>query len=189
MPPFRARAKHKTRVSAKAKAKKKAAKLKKLEPYEFTSEAALSSVKKWAWSGKSAVEVQADALRNYNDQCNLLTRLGMSTDYADQDLADLAGLGARGKSPGNCKAGLTRMIGTPTVPGPDYIDVPMQILKPKQGEEEVRKVKMAVLTPHKQVANLYQDHPDRFSNMFFGGGTRVRWRRFGPKSKRGGTLV
>ena len=137
----------------------------------FDSKLALVLVRDWSWGHKSAVQLRNEAHAAYQDQVDLLTRLGISTDHASQSLASISALGTYGEYESNISKQLKTMLGDPTFPEPHCEAVPMRILKPK-GEhidEEIRPVDFPIIPPHLYLAWLWKSKPDIFAQQFLGG--------------------
>ncbi len=153
---------------------------------EHDSQLGLYLIQEWAWGHKSATEVQKLSYMAFLDQQAALKRAqGNSciplSGHISKTLDRLAGLGARGRTPGNCHRDLVRMLGEPKLPCPFEVLVPVKIPKPKHLQPSVANVKMPFLLPHEYFAFLYREHPALFRSLMLGdngSGPRVEefWR-------------
>ena len=76
-------------------------------------------IKQWCWGYISAVQLRECLGKSYNDQVQMLNRIGVSTDHASKALKALASLGTQGRYDGNVAAQLKRWLGAPpTTPRP-----------------------------------------------------------------------
>lgn len=122
----------------------------------------------WSWGHLSATKVQSFAHKAFNDQKHLLEMLGISTDFINDKLRKLAGLGSWGKYSQNCHAELMNFLGKPDCPEPFYHQVPLTILKPAPGQESVQTKAFPIFLPHRWFAYYYLHQRDRFNELFLG---------------------
>ena len=73
-------------------------------------------IKQWCWGYISAVQLRECLGKSYNDQVQMLNRIGVSTDHASKALKALASLGTQGRYDGNVAAQLKRWLGAPRLP-------------------------------------------------------------------------
>jgi len=93
--------------------------------------------------------VQSFAHKAFNDQKHLLEMLGISTDFINDKLRKLAGLGSWGKYSQNCHAELMNFLGKPDCSEPFYHQAPPTILKPAPGQESVQTKAFPIFLPHR----------------------------------------
>ena len=148
---------------------------------KFDSALGLYLVKQWAWGQKSACHVQKEAALALADQNSLLTKLGLSTDFACKSLQGLAKIGCSGIHEQNCKRDLLRFLGSPQLPEPFVGAVPMKVVKPKDPLEcEVALHDFPIIDPHAWFAWLYAKHRAVFAKQFLAGDLgAVTWIGFG----------
>ena len=133
---------------------------------------ALHLIREWSWGGKSSIAVQKESKLDYDGQVRLLERIGVMTEFADQDLKAMSLLGNSGQDPGNINNQLKNLLGRPSNPPPKTVQVPMQISKPAKGKPAVQNVAFPYLAPHDTVSHLYERYPQEFNRKFFGGQDR-----------------
>lgn len=144
----------------------------------FDSELALLLLKQWSWGHKSAHQVQLESQAAYQDQVNLLTRLGLSIEYASESLRRMGSVGSHGKHEQNCKRDLVRLLGKPSFPEPYVGPVPQLILKPRPGDAQVQEAPFPINDIHELFSLLWHKHPQEFAVNFLGGGGRENLEQF-----------
>ena len=139
-------------------------------PGKFDSRLVYGLLLEWAWSAKdaSAVKIQLRCHEAVKDQEELLESVGKSKDCASKSLRAFSMIGSSGRCPANCHRDLLLFLGTPNaVKSTDFL-VPQKIAKPKAGAPAVQNIKMHFCLPHVQFAHLYQEHPQRFEEIYLG---------------------
>ena len=134
----------------------------------FESELVCHLLRQWAWGEISSVAVQELAQKAFRDQVTLLHRVGLSEDHIDPVLCQLASMGTNGRHPGNVHPQLMTFLGTPGLPAPHIISVPVKRMKAHLGSEETVIVDFPIFLPHVVFSHFYNHNRRRFDELFFG---------------------
>ena len=123
-------------------------------------------LEKWGWGETSSVKLQQECMQSYKDQVALLRSLNISPDWINGALEHCAGLGSSGKRINNINRDLLTYLGSPSVPPPKLVKIP--ILKPKHSEEQVVEVDFPIFLPHITFSHLYSSEPKLFRKQILG---------------------
>lgn len=137
-------------------------------PTVFDSELAQGLVRDWSVGLISARTVQATALRSFNDQCTLLSRLNASPDLIPKSLSALADLGHRGRFPNNCKRDLLVYLGKPCAADIHIREITCKHGKLGADESDTVTVAMPFNLPHLVLAHAFEQCRSRFNSLFLG---------------------
>ena len=116
----------------------------------------------------SSIEVQQEALNNYNDYIRMLYKIHLNDGWIPRSIQHLAQLGTWGGNPGNINRELKHWLGEPTFPKPMMITVPLLTPKPKTGTAMTKDVQFPILLPHEIISHVYHNHPTLFSSLYIG---------------------
>lgn len=135
----------------------------------ITSQMVLYLIKEWSWGHLSATKLQVIARKAYEDQVQILRRLGISEDCVDDTLKRIASLGSSGKHPGNCHSELLRFLGEPSTPSPMMHPIPIKREKISSAHpEEIVQVHQPFFLPHVLFSFYFHNDKARFQELFLG---------------------
>ena len=136
----------------------------------FDSRQGRDFLRKYTSGRLSAAEVQRSAALAYDDQQELLAKVGGNADHASQTLQKLAGLGASGRHPKNCNAELKTYLGEPAAPKP--LEVEIECKKARRGltMKYISMVALPFLLPHLMFSFLFSSRHELFVERFLGPG-------------------
>jgi hypothetical protein len=122
-------------------------------------------VNEWAWGHISAAEVQRIAYLAYQDECNLLAKLGCPSSAGSTSLKALSGLGNSGRCNQNIHRDLMIYFGEPDAPPPLKVLIPVRNVKPTGDNDDIFKHAMPFMLPHVEFAYLF-NHKKEFFNKY-----------------------
>jgi hypothetical protein len=122
-----------------------------------------------AWGHISAAEVQRISALAFEDESELLRKLGQPPGSGSSSIRALATLGSFGKHSQNIHRDLVAFLGEPDSPQPLQVPISIKSLKPLPNEDAVRQEKMPFFLPHAEFAHFYNNRKHFFDEFVLGG--------------------
>jgi hypothetical protein len=134
----------------------------------FDSKLARHLIEEWSWGHISAAEVQRLAHFAYDDEVELLGKLGHPSTSGSKSLRALAHLGHSGKWNQNIHRDLVLYLGEPASPPPLEVPIHVKSMKPGGSDEAVMLHNMQICLPHVEFAYMYAHRRELFCKYILG---------------------
>ena len=105
-------------------------------------------LQKWAWGQYTGAEVQRIAMFAVDDILAFVKASGAHVSNVKSDIQALAGLGTRGRHPGNINRELIAWLSSYPKANAFKTKIEAKILKPKKGRGSIARILMTFLLPH-----------------------------------------